>query len=239
MLKKLSFSPEGDVTNRKNTPGTTTLADTGVAAGSQQTHGDAEKHVQPQPPLFDHKSGSEPNEPLHWGDGVVALAKLKENLIHWEPDFDVEAFEKEGTLHKQAAERTSKEKSDVRLYHTHRMTDKAIESLESVPELYSPYACYLDGHPVGVMLLENGPPVEIGYMITHPGSSGVGATLVERAVNLSEAWGESGCVELTDNNAEARKAYIAMGFVDEGGQMKLDPSTSDRWVQQQGQWRLK
>jgi hypothetical protein len=61
----------------------------------------------------------------------------------------------------------------------------------------------------------------------------------QRAVNLSEAWGESGCVELTDNNAEARKAYIAMGFVDEGGQMKLDPSTSDRWVQQQGQWRLK
>jgi GNAT superfamily N-acetyltransferase len=230
VMKSLSFSPGGNDTATKNTSGSTALGTRDSESGSQQT-------PIAQPSVSAQESGAGPNDPLQPGEAISALIKLKENVLEGTPDFDVDTFINEGTLHRPEATRSPQERFAVRLYNTHSMIDKAIESLQSVPELYSPYACYLESKPVGVMLLEKGPPVEIGFMVTHPESSGVGTALVEHAVNLSQAWGESGRIELTANNPDACNAYKALGFIGEDDVMKLDPSTSAEWVKKDGQWR--
>ncbi|MFM0069127.1 GNAT family N-acetyltransferase [Paraburkholderia aspalathi] len=102
----------------------------------------------------------------------------------------------------------------------------------------------VDDQPVGLMAMKpiEGSPPSIEHFVTHPGSTGAGGALMERAVNTSVMWGHKGKVRLYPENDHAEKAYKSLGFVkatDGIPGLSLNPATSDKWQQDQGgQWAL-
>jgi hypothetical protein len=104
------------------------------------------------------------------------------------------------------------------------------------------FAYMLFGTPVGLMVTSKSKAsrlIEVKFLTTHPGSESGGGILIEHAVNLSENAGYQGCLELEAKEASAM-AYKALGFVATGGgNMKLVPSQSDKWVKVSQVWRLK
>ncbi|HUG22309.1 hypothetical protein [Piscinibacter sp.] len=119
----------------------------------------------------------------------------------------------------------------------------------------SAVACQFEGQPVGLALisvsgeleahedLDHSKGVVVDYLVTHPGTTGVGGALIEQIVNTSNESGLEGRVQLSQVSTSGKAAYLALGFVEEGGlKMTLTPSAEhnqDRWTQQDGQWRLK
>jgi len=98
-----------------------------------------------------------------------------------------------------------------------------------------------DGQSAGMMTLTHS-PLETGVRLlaTHPGSSGVGKTMIEKAVNESQAAGNHGVVRLSSLDDTSEGFYASTGFQsEEDDNMKLDPSNSDLWTQQSGVWSLK
>lgn len=85
----------------------------------------------------------------------------------------------------------------------------------------------------------------IDILVTHPGSVQGGGILIEYAVNLSEAAGFGGRLEL-HAMGRSTAAYLALGFVmadpnpfGEGGVMKLNPAETDgTWALVDQEWRL-
>jgi hypothetical protein len=184
-----------------------------------------------------------PIKKLSWDEAISTLAIFQQNLKQWEPDFDPEIFKKGGTLGKPESDLTSKEKTLVRLYATHNMVDNMRMHLTCLnPGDFSPYAYFVNGLPVGLMLLQDNPPtpVFISYVVTHPGAEGAGGALIERAVNVSTARSGNGLVKLMAENANAHAAFSAIGFTDDAFSnfLILHPSASDKWRQKDGRWRL-
>jgi len=114
--------------------------------------------------------------------------------------------------------------------------------------------CFFDGEPIGLATIDNprdglsGPDrarskgLKVVHAVTHPGAAGAGGALMERAVNLSQAQGYEGKLHLYPMSLAAASAYKALGFVQRGVEMTLTPSSPtnrDRWVHQDGEWRLK
>ena len=99
----------------------------------------------------------------------------------------------------------------------------------------------VDQVPVGALTMLhrqealNVPYVEI--FVTHPGSSGAGAALLERAVKKSMEIGGLGQLMLSPIDS-AIPAYEALGFskIPEG--MFLDPAESEKWHLFGDAWRL-
>jgi hypothetical protein len=79
---------------------------------------------------------------------------------------------------------------------------------------------------------------------SHPGSSGAGEIVIEKAVNVSEECGKGGLVKLYAVEGAVgfyESFYEKLGFesIDEN-QMKLRPRAENGWVRlSDGKWRLK
>jgi GNAT superfamily N-acetyltransferase len=116
------------------------------------------------------------------------------------------------------------------------------ESLKNAHRL----AYFIDGEPVGALLLQPRNPPYVADLVTHPGSEQAGGALMEHAVNLSKRSGFGGRLELIAENDNAVKAYKAMGFVLQTGSrhgsqrhMTLDPVKSQLWAtDKEGNFKL-
>lgn len=99
------------------------------------------------------------------------------------------------------------------------------------------------GHSAGLLSLSHADSeTEVLQIVTHPGGSGAGNTLMEKAVNESHKAGNHGIVHLNAENLESIALYEKQGFkaVEEReGHYILDPSKSEHWHQQDGQWGMK
>ena len=99
----------------------------------------------------------------------------------------------------------------------------------------------VDQVPVGALTMlhrdetMNVPYVEI--FVTHPGSSGAGAALLERAVKKSMEVGGLGQLMLSPTNSSI-PAYEALGFTKTVDAMFLDPAKSEKWQLFDDAWRL-
>jgi hypothetical protein len=104
------------------------------------------------------------------------------------------------------------------------------------------FAYYVDNVPVGIMAMECSNPPEILQLVTHPGSEGVGGSLLEQAVKQSLEWGDDGSVSLVPVTEDARHVYETWGFSATGEwSITLNPAESQgKFVQgEDGQWKLK
>jgi hypothetical protein len=102
------------------------------------------------------------------------------------------------------------------------------------------FAFELAGKPAAMMLLKQSQnETEVATLSTHPGTSGAGETMIERAVNESQVAGHNGEVSLTSLNHASTKFYESLGFKQQGSEMKLKPAErSDLWSQKDGTWTL-
>ncbi|MGH7155103.1 MAG: hypothetical protein ACREF3_14360 [Acetobacteraceae bacterium] len=100
------------------------------------------------------------------------------------------------------------------------------------------------GTPVGILCVGDNDPAHIFYLVAHPGTDNAGGTLMELAADWSEARGKGGRLDLYSYDKKSTAAYKAMGFVksdgdyDSGGDMTLNPSTSDKWTKAGTNWKL-
>jgi N-acetylglutamate synthase-like GNAT family acetyltransferase len=81
----------------------------------------------------------------------------------------------------------------------------------------------------------------IETLATHPGTQGVGTTMVEHAVNVSEAAGQQGnIVHVNAVSEESESFFRSQGFTGGAKFLKLDPSKEkDLWTKKDGKWALK
>jgi hypothetical protein len=81
---------------------------------------------------------------------------------------------------------------------------------------------------------------EVEYLATHPGTSGAGKTMIEHAVNKSQAAGNHGELKLASDSDASDGFYQSIGFqFGADGYMRLKPSESELWSQKNGTWGLK
>ncbi len=110
-------------------------------------------------------------------------------------------------------------------------------ALSRVPE--GTYAYKLGNQPVGMMkLADKEDHTELTWLTTHPGVSGAGQSLVEKAANVSEANGHGGAVRLTSRDEAATRFYGSVGFRGDRSDMRLDPARSGLWNNNNGSWSL-
>lgn len=97
------------------------------------------------------------------------------------------------------------------------------------------------GHSAGMMTLtHSSSETTVEYLATHPGASGAGKTMIEKAVNESQAKGNRGEVTLESLDDHSSEFYKSIGFQSQDGdEMTLKPSESELWTQQNGTWSLK
>ena len=99
----------------------------------------------------------------------------------------------------------------------------------------------VDGVPVGVITMDrrhqaiNTPYIQV--FVTHPGSSGAGAALLEQAVKKSIEYGGLGQLLVSPIDSSS-PAYEALGFSKIAGGLLLDPAKSEKWQLFGDAWRL-
>lgn len=62
--------------------------------------------------------------------------------------------------------------------------------------------------------------------------------MIEKAVNESQARGQNGQIYLMSLNSASDGFYKNLGFTDDQGELKLNPSESELWSQKDGTWSL-
>lgn len=101
------------------------------------------------------------------------------------------------------------------------------------------------GVPVALMQIQiSGSKLEIKELFTHPGTLNAGGIMVEYALNLTmnprnAAVMKQGIVILESFNAASTAAYVALGFEQNGGMMRLQADKSDKWELVGERWKLK
>lgn len=89
---------------------------------------------------------------------------------------------------------------------------------------------------------EIGQQTSIETLATHPGTTGAGRTMVEHAVNVSEAAGQKGYVgPVHAVNSESEQFFRKQGFEGNAKFLRLDPSKKkDLWAKNNdGKWEFK
>ena len=130
---------------------------------------------------------------------------------------------------------------NIRLHDTQWILNQLSEEGPAAPHSL---ACFFDSEPIGIATCEHQKgefALEVNYLVTHPGQAGAGGALIEKAATLSAQLGLGGRLSLTALE-QSEAAYAAMGFVNDGAQMTLDPSSTEnasRWFQEDGQWKLR
>lgn len=233
-FKMVSISPVGTSTPAALIDNAPDMVTNGAAGNAAVTHNEKVKSQKP------HALGKASIRELTPNETVLALAQLKKNIMDRES-----AFNPEGSKEKaeedghsvQASVSASNEKSLKRLEETYNVIG-FMQVLDYSDRKV--YGSFVGDQPIGLMLLADYSSTYVSAIVTDPGSNGTGAALIERAVNESEASGSKGHLELTTSNANADKAFAALGFTASGINMALDPESSDKWTRQDdGQWRLK
>lgn len=109
----------------------------------------------------------------------------------------------------------------------------------------SVWATYDNNRPVGLLSLKSDAEhlngySEIKYVVAHPRVSGrgCGKAMVEKAVNFSVASGNEGRVAAFGVLKGAEEIYKRWGFENKGEYMVLDPSTSRKWTNESGVFRV-
>ena len=98
-----------------------------------------------------------------------------------------------------------------------------------------------NGHSAALMALRHGRGTRVEHLATHPGTSGAGETMIEKAVNESQTRGNNGEVFL-ESGGVAQDFYRSLGFKEDGLlDMKLNPSEHPNlWSRNEdGTWSLK
>jgi hypothetical protein len=99
-----------------------------------------------------------------------------------------------------------------------------------------------DGTPVGILKMRHSAgESRIDSLTTHPGTSQVGETMIEHAVNESQKNNNGGVLGLYTTSA-SRGFYEKLGFTQVGGSMVLNPSKHpDIWTSNEDTqtWALK
>jgi hypothetical protein len=98
-----------------------------------------------------------------------------------------------------------------------------------------------DDLSAALMTLKHGQSeTELEYLATHPGTSGAGKTMIEKAVNESQAAGNRGDLKLSSDSDASDGFYQSMGFqFGNDGYMRLKPGENELWSQENGKWGLK
>lgn len=98
-----------------------------------------------------------------------------------------------------------------------------------------------NGHSAALMALRNfAHSTRVEHLAAHPGTSGAGETMIEKAVNESQTRGNNGEVVL-ESAGPAKDFYRSLGFKEDGLlDMKLNPSERpDLWSKNEdGTWSL-
>jgi hypothetical protein len=124
---------------------------------------------------------------------------------------------------------------------------RALDAIDVADAIKGPrsrysYAYKVGSKPVALGLFKDfSESLEIVYLVTHPGASGIGLLMVEKAVNVSNDLGLEGKVGLTTYSAASTEFYTSVGFAGpEGpnGRMRLDPTHSPHWDMSEGTWYL-
>ncbi|MDR3573135.1 MAG: hypothetical protein P4L50_04700 [Anaerolineaceae bacterium] len=136
-------------------------------------------------------------------------------------------------------QRTYQERWNNRLTSTLTMLEEPLNIISSDrPKLG--FAYFVDKTPVGLMAVSpNAKSLLISDLVTHPLSEGVGACLIEQAVSTSMELGSEGKLELWSLDEDSERAYLKMGFRKIiRNHMELDPSETDKWIEQDGKWLI-
>jgi hypothetical protein len=101
----------------------------------------------------------------------------------------------------------------------------------------------LGDHSVAMMTLRHTTPsTTVDALAAHPATQGAGKTMMEKAVNESQAAGNQGRVKLSSLDDSSDGFYQSIGFnhsETQSGYMELDPSQSKLWSQgNDGKWQL-
>lgn len=107
----------------------------------------------------------------------------------------------------------------------------------------------IDGAPVALIGLKTYGQtnrITVHGLVSHPGASLGGATMIEWAVNYAKAKWDTINLNLHSLDDESTKFYKKIGFVEDDliakpgpDELKLEPASSDKWVKLQGEWKLK
>jgi GNAT superfamily N-acetyltransferase len=93
--------------------------------------------------------------------------------------------------------------------------------------------------PLGVLQMEIEDLPTISLFVTDPLTKGVGACLLESAVQRSASLGAEGKLTVLADFDDARAIYRYFGFEEgDGDEMMLDPAKSDKWRNVGSEWRL-
>lgn len=151
---------------------------------------------------------------------------------------------------------------ETRRVHGGEVCDEILEVAEGVRSSeYSYYVYLFAGHPVGMLVINEWPqPYSLGslwieYLVANPGTGDAGVTLVEYAVNLSEARNLRGFVALGAGYEDAEHFYGSLGFNPTGRMiaedvgdeepyrypvMRLVPNVARaHWTKSRGKWVLR
>lgn len=162
---------------------------------------------------------------------LVAAAKAMEKdiLENWKPEYG------------------DKQKQDQEIKNWNERHFNGISLLcilkEATPEYFEQrqaLVAKVGETPVGILYMNffSSTPY-IQDIVTHPGSSGVGCMLMEKAVNESYQHKQQGILKLFPLDETCEKVYEKMGFVmmDDRTYMLLEPAKSDAWWFDSGQDR--
>jgi hypothetical protein len=129
------------------------------------------------------------------------------------------------------------------LYAWHSRADDAIAIARGIkgPRSLHSYAYKVGSSPVALAIFGSFTQLEIFHLVTHPGASGIGLLMVEKAVNVSNDLEYNGKVGLIPYSSASVEFYASVGFDGPQGRedrMKLDPTHSPHWEMSEGIWHL-
>jgi hypothetical protein len=177
----------------------------------------------PQPPITEFR-----------GDQITTmLEQLEENLSGW----------KVLSSDTQSTERSSSKDMSAEQEAWNKRVDDVVDKINAgfiaayTEDTVAAYS--VNEKPVGMLIITNADIPYVTQMATHPGQTGAGGALMEQAVNTSVRWGAEGKVRLKPQNAGVAAIYETWGFKRVPTGMELDPKDNDKWIMQDGDYRLK
>ncbi len=197
-----------------------------------------------------HYADTAPIEQMHTNDEIEKTTKRLQNRIaDYAGDKNGQKVELPPPVHqgkftlKRVPEKRKRAEWDKQNTAWTDRTDNAHGIANSILQSKTTagaHAYKLGEEPVAVMKLKDeGEHTDITWLTTHPGVSGAGQTMVEKAANAAEQAGQDGRLKLTALDDTSAQFYRSVGFKGDKSGMSLDPSTSDLWEKQGSSWQLK
>lgn len=189
---------------------------------------------------------------LTWLQAREAVQAFNKNLLGWNSVAVPEGQDKSAHIDitdPHSPQRTVQERWNKKLQNVHHVSHCL--NTVTVTEMF--YVYEISGAPAGIMVLEDDPEstnllsLSVELIVTHPGASGAGGSLIEFAVAESVKLGMNGRLNVgVISDADTRQAYLAMGFefvnskFVSANRMRLDPANCpEKWYQNSaGEWKF-